>query len=105
MQARQHTLVAAPTGSGKTLVAFLLAIDELVCSPIAGQLEETTAVVYVSPLKALSNDIGRNLNAPLQSIHAALTDECITHTPIRVAVCTQLIKLASGKSTRRYPRR
>src|SRR5713226_2586864 len=65
---RQHTLIAAPTGSGKTLAAFLAAIDDLVRLGLAGGLDDTTQVVYVSPLKALSNDIQINLQVPLAGI-------------------------------------
>jgi ATP-dependent Lhr-like helicase len=63
-----HTLVAAPTGSGKTLAAFLCAIDTLVQRASAGQLRNETEVLYISPLKALSNDIQRNLETPLAQI-------------------------------------
>src|SRR5438132_11483355 len=63
---RQHTLIAAPTGSGKTLAAFLSAIDDLVTKSVAGELRDETLVVYVSPLKALSNDIQINLQDPLR---------------------------------------
>src|SRR5437879_13883733 len=62
----KHTLIAAPTGSGKTLAAFLSAIDDLVWKAVEGTLTDETQVVYVSPLKALSNDIKINLEAPLQ---------------------------------------
>src|SRR6201996_7981862 len=65
IQAGENVLLAAPTGSGKTLAAFLAAIDDLVRRGIEGTLEDTTQIVYVSPLKALSNDIQRNLDAPL----------------------------------------
>ena len=69
IQAHRHVLVAAPTGSGKTLAAFLAAIDELVREGVEnGGLPDETYVVYVSPLKALSNDIRRNLEAPLAGI-------------------------------------
>src|SRR5688572_15958178 len=61
----RHTLIAAPTGSGKTLAAFMAAIDSLVRQAAAGTLEDQVQVVYVSPLKALSNDIDRNLEQPL----------------------------------------
>jgi len=62
------TLIAAPTGSGKTLAAFLTCIDTLVRMGIAGDLSNRTKVVYVSPLKALSNDIQKNLSEPLEEI-------------------------------------
>jgi ATP-dependent helicase Lhr and Lhr-like helicase len=65
IQAGRHTLIAAPTGSGKTLAAFLAAIDALLRQGLAGRLENETQVVYVSPLKALSNDVHRNLEIPL----------------------------------------
>src|SRR5437870_3080513 len=60
IQEHRNTLIAAPTGSGKTLAAFFAAIDDLVRLGIDGRLDDTTHVVYVSPLKALSNDIQRN---------------------------------------------
>ena len=66
----KHTLIAAPTGSGKTLAAFLTCIDRLVRQGIEGDLPDTTQVVYVSPLKALSNDIQKNLAGPLEEIVA-----------------------------------
>ena len=66
----RHTLIAAPTGSGKTLAAFLTCIDRLVRQGLAGELPDTTQVVYVSPLKALSNDIQKNLAGPLEEIAA-----------------------------------
>ncbi len=69
-----HTLISAPTGSGKTLAAFLSAIDDLVKQGINGQLPSTTQVVYVSPLKALSNDIEKNLQIPLKGINKSLKD-------------------------------
>ena len=74
IKAASHTLIAAPTGSGKTLAAFLCAIDELVREAAAGTLADETRVVYVSPLKALSNDIERNLQAPLQGVCTLLHD-------------------------------
>ena len=64
----RHTLIAAPTGSGKTLAAFLTCIDRLVRQGLEGELPDTTQVVYVSPLKALSNDIQKNLAGPLEEI-------------------------------------
>ena len=72
IQAGRDVLVAAPTGSGKTLAAFLAAIDQLVREGAAGALADETRVLYVSPLKALSNDIHRNLEAPLKGIRSEL---------------------------------
>ena len=84
----RNTLIAAPTGSGKTLAAFLTCIDRLVRAGLDGGLPERTEVVYVSPLKALSNDVQRNLSAPLEGI-AALAEAQGTPLPeIRVAVRT-----------------
>ena len=83
-----HTLIAAPTGSGKTLAAFLTCIDSLVRQGLDQGLPETTQVVYVSPLKALSNDIQKNLAAPLEEIRA-LAETLGTPIPeIRTAVRT-----------------
>jgi len=86
----RHTLVAAPTGSGKTLTAFLSAIDGLVREGLAhdGALPEATTVVYVSPLKALSNDIRINLEAPLEGIRAELAKLGLPDVDIRTAVRT-----------------
>ena len=85
----RHTLIAAPTGSGKTLAAFLTSLDMLVKQAQEnGGLPDATQVVYVSPLKALANDIQRNLIAPLDEIRAA-AEEAETPLPeIRVAVRT-----------------
>src|SRR5262245_40396281 len=66
----RHTLIAAPTGSGKTLAAFLIALDELLGEGLAGTLDDEVRVVYVSPLKALSTDIHRNLSEPRAGICA-----------------------------------
>jgi ATP-dependent helicase Lhr and Lhr-like helicase len=89
IRAGRHTLVAAPTGSGKTLTAFLAALDDLVrCGLAAGGLPDETAVVYVSPLKALSNDIRINLEAPLAGIRAELAALGLPDVDIRTAVRT-----------------
>ena len=64
----QDTLIAAPTGTGKTLAAFLTCIDDLVRQGLAGALADETQVLYVSPLKALSNDIQKNLAEPLREV-------------------------------------
>src|SRR4249920_323529 len=66
--AGRHTLVAAPTGSGKTLAAFLTAINALLDESHAGPLPDEVRVVYVSPLKALSADIRKNLDGPCSAI-------------------------------------
>src|SRR5687768_12835326 len=70
IKSSRNTLIAAPTGSGKTLSAFLSAIDDLVVQGIEGRLQSGTQIVYVSPLKALSNDIEKNLQSPLAGIKA-----------------------------------
>ena len=88
IQAGQHVLIAAPTGSGKTLAAFLAAIDSLVRQGLDGGLPDETQVVYVSPLKALSNDIERNLAAPLTGIGAELRNEGVPEVEIRTWVRT-----------------
>ena len=84
----RHTLIAAPTGSGKTLAAFLNSLDSLVRQGLEGELPNATQVVYVSPLKALSNDVHRNLEEPLAEI-TAMAQELGTPLPeIRAAVRT-----------------
>src|SRR3954464_4559115 len=71
IQSGEHTLIAAPTGSGKTLAAFLASLDYLFSQGLEGKLSDETHVVYVSPLKALSNDIHKNLEEPLMGIREA----------------------------------
>jgi ATP-dependent helicase Lhr and Lhr-like helicase len=83
-----QTLIAAPTGSGKTLAAFLASIDSLMRQAIDGPLPDETQVLYVSPLKALSNDIHRNLEVPLSEIAAAAKAAGYDPDTIRVAVRT-----------------
>src|ERR1044072_3511968 len=68
IKAGRNVLIAAPTGSGKTLAAFMAAIDDLVRQGVDGDLKDETQVVYVSPLKALSNDIHCNLEVPIGGI-------------------------------------
>lgn len=84
----EHTLIAAPTGSGKTLSAFLSAIDDLVWKAVDGKLVDETHVVYVSPLKALSNDIQINLQEPLRGIQENLEAMGIVGVEIRTLVRT-----------------
>ncbi len=87
--AQRHVLIAAPTGSGKTLAAFLAVIDELVRAGLAGPgLPDETTVVYVSPLKALSNDIHKNLEAPLEGIRGELAALGLPEIDIRTFVRT-----------------
>src|SRR5437764_8688878 len=74
IQAGRNVLIAAPTGSGKTLAAFLAAINDLVRQGLAGELKDETQVLYVSPLKALSNDVQKNLQVPLAGIGEALRE-------------------------------
>ena len=88
IQAGRHVLIAAPTGSGKTLAAFLAAIDGLVRQGLEGGLRDETQIVYVSPLKALSNDIRRNLEAPLAGVRDALRDQGLPDVDIRSWVRT-----------------
>ncbi len=83
-----HTLIAAPTGSGKTLAAFLAVLDRLVRHGLNGRLADRTDVVYVSPLRALSNDIERNLQRPLAGIREELRALDLPDVPLRVLVRT-----------------
>ncbi|HXE16443.1 MAG TPA: DEAD/DEAH box helicase [Stellaceae bacterium] len=86
--AGKHTLIAAPTGSGKTLAAFLAGIDALVREGLERGLTDETHIVYVSPLKALSNDIQRNLEAPLAGIRDQLKSRGLPDVEIRTWVRT-----------------
>src|SRR6266536_3780914 len=72
IQSGRHVLISAPTGSGKTLAAFLASLDVLFREGAKAGLPDATQVVYVSPLKALSNDIRKNLQEPLAGIRALL---------------------------------
>src|SRR5438876_2420865 len=81
-------LISAPTGSGKTLAAFLACLDRLVRAALNGSLQDETEVVYVSPLKALSNDIQKNLERPLHEIAKLAGEKGLLMPPIRVAVRT-----------------
>src|SRR5690349_10186497 len=85
---QRHTLIAAPTGSGKTLAAFLSAIDDLVRLGVEGKLDDSTHVIYVSPLKALSNDVQRNLQLPLEGIQEELKALELPEVNIRTLVRT-----------------
>ena len=98
-----HTSIAAPTGSGKTLAAFLSAINDLVERGVSGELKDETVVVYVSPLKALSNDIQRNLQHPLQGIQEQLHSLGLPQFQIRTWVRTGDTSAKDRASMRRQP--
>ncbi len=104
IQSGRHALIAAPTGSGKTLAAFLAAIDALVREGAdAGSLPDETVVVYVSPLKALSNDIAINLEAPLAGIRERLVAMGLPDVEIRTAVRTGDTPQTERNAMRRKP--
>ena len=101
IQRRSHTLLAAPTGSGKTLAAFLAAIDALVREGEVFGLPDETRVLYVSPLKALSNDIHTNLEQPLAGIAERLGP--LSPLQIRAAVRTGDTPTSERTRMRRQP--
>ncbi len=84
----EHTLLAAPTGSGKTLAAFLASIDALVREGLERGLPDETRVLYISPLKALSNDIQKNLQQPIGGIRDALVEAGLPDVDINAWVRT-----------------
>ena len=84
--AGRTTLISAPTGSGKTLAAFLICIDRLVRKALSGELTDRTEILYVSPLKALGNDIQKNLEGPLGEITALAGEKGLLMPEIRAAV-------------------
>ncbi|MGN6554483.1 MAG: DEAD/DEAH box helicase [Verrucomicrobiota bacterium] len=88
IQSGAHTLIAAPTGSGKTLAAFLAALDELFRLGLEEKLQDETHVLYISPLKALSNDVHKNLEEPLAEIRAELKSAKGKDISVRSAVRT-----------------
>src|SRR5947207_11022988 len=100
----RDTLIVAPTGSGKTLAAFLWALDHLHRLGLEGRLEDRVDVVYVSPLRALNNDIEKNLRAPLEGIRAAAAEDGLKLPEVRVAVRTgDTLAAARQAMTRRPP--
>src|SRR5438067_124107 len=100
----RDALIVAPTGSGKTLAAFLWALDHLHRLGLEGRLEDRVYVVYVSPLRALNNDIEKNLRAPLAGIRAAAAAEGVRLPEVRVAVRTgDTLAAARQAMTRRPP--
>jgi ATP-dependent Lhr-like helicase len=101
--AGRDTLIAAPTGSGKTLAAFLVCLDRLLRKWVEGMLPDGIEVVYVSPLKALSNDIQRNLVAPLAEISELAKAAGLGEWPLRTAVRTGDTPAAERQSMLRKP--
>ena len=96
-------LISAPTGSGKTLAAFLICLDQLVREARTGSLPDETRVVYVSPLKALSNDVRKNLEIPLAQIRELAAKNGVTLAPIRTAVRTGDTPMAERQQMGRKP--
>jgi len=103
IQSGEHALIAAPTGSGKTLAAFLAAIDSLVRQGIEGRLNDAIQVVYVSPLKALSNDVQRNLELPLAGINEQLVKLGLPDLAIRAQVRTGDTPQSERTAMRKHP--
>jgi ATP-dependent Lhr-like helicase len=103
IRSRRHTLISAPTGSGKTLAAFLGVIDELVQTSQTGGLAGQTRVLYVSPLKALSNDVQKNLQLPLDGIRRELAGGLSDDAPIRAWVRTGDTPQSERARMRRSP--
>jgi ATP-dependent Lhr-like helicase len=101
--AGRDTLIAAPTGSGKTLAAFLVCLDRLFRRWLAGEMHDGIDVVYVSPLKALSNDIQRNLQVPLAEIQELAIAEGLGPWPVKVAVRTGDTPAAQRQAMLRSP--
>jgi ATP-dependent helicase Lhr and Lhr-like helicase len=103
IQSGAHTLLAAPTGSGKTLAAFLAALDRLFREGLDGKLSDETRVLYVSPLKALSNDIHKNLEQPLAGIRAVLKASHSHDVDVRAEVRTGDTPAAKRQAMIRKP--
>src|SRR5207247_3098085 len=99
----RDTLIVAPTGSGKTLAAFLWALDHLHTLARDGRLEDRVYVVYISPLRALNNDIEKNLREPLAGIRAAAAADGLDLLEIRVAVRTRDTLAAQRQAMTRRP--
>src|SRR6059036_4062571 len=88
IQSGRHVLISAPTGSGKTLAAFLASLDALFREGVEADLPDETQVLYVSPLKALSNDIRKNLQEPLAGIRSLLLEREGRDVDVRAEVRT-----------------
>ncbi len=103
IRAGHDVLISAPTGSGKTLAAFTLALDELVRQASAGAIPDRTLTVYVSPLKALTNDVRENLEKPLAAIVTLANQSCTPLAEIRTAVRTGDTTAAKRQQMLRTP--
>src|SRR5678810_617340 len=103
IQSGQDALVAAPTGSGKTLAAFLSSVDQLFKQALARELDDRTQVLYVSPLKALSNDIQKNLQQPLAEIGQAALEDGLLMPELRVLVRTGDTPIADRQQMLKRP--
>jgi len=103
IRAGRASLIAAPTGSGKTLAAFLAALDQLLVEGLAAPLPNETRVLYVSPLKALSNDIHKNLELPLCGIRDNLLESGLPDVPITARVRSGDTSPAEREAMKRTP--
>src|SRR4030095_1667821 len=103
IQSGRHVLISAPTGSGKTLAAFLASLDGLFRQGAEQHLPDETQVVYVSPLKALSNDIRKNLQEPLSGIRALLGETNGREIDVRAEVRTGDTNAAQRQALVRRP--
>ena len=98
--AGRDVLMTAPTGSGKTLAAFLACLDRLFREGVEGRLEDRTAILYVSPLKALSNDVRRNLEEPLGELSKAAVAAGLPGPGIRTAVTWTPVRTGAAIAAR-----
>ncbi len=103
IRAGQSSLIAAPTGSGKTLAAFLAALDQLLREGLQSPLPDETRVLYISPLKALSNDIHKNLELPLNGIRDNLLEMGLPDVPITARVRSGDTPPAEREAMKRCP--
>ena len=103
IRAGDDVLVSAPTGSGKTLAAFLICLDDLIARAATGRLPDETLVVYVSPLKALTNDVRKNLELPLAELMARAVEQRTPLETIRTAVRTGDTTPAARQAMLRHP--
>ncbi|HEY3860632.1 MAG TPA: DEAD/DEAH box helicase [Verrucomicrobiae bacterium] len=103
IQSGAHTLIAAPTGSGKTLAAFLASLDALFRAGLEGGLRDEIRVLYVSPLKALSNDIHKNLEEPLAEIRSAFKENAGADIAVRAEVRTGDTPAAKRQAIAKHP--